>query len=103
MASTLLPLLFLWTCSPISSSEHLARVDWIKSVHLTRTWVNQILPPRNCNHQSHTAKQSELDTQKETEKLGMEWGFGGGWVGTQGTSTIHLGETEKQQSVLGNY
>lgn len=29
------------------------------SVCLTRTWVNQSIPPRNCNHWSHTAKQCE--------------------------------------------
>lgn len=43
----------------ISSGGYQATAGWIKSVCLTRTWVNQILPPRNCNHWSHTAKQCE--------------------------------------------
>lgn len=47
----------------ISNSRHQARAGCINSVCLTRTWVNHILPPRNCNHWSHTAKQCE--------KLGM--------------------------------
>lgn len=38
------------TCSPVSSREHLARVDWIETVHLTQTGVDQTVPTRNYNH-----------------------------------------------------